>query len=100
MLIASGHTVSWGKGVPRLLTECYDGLGQLEVPARYDNIMPIRDENYVFLQRLFAEIFATFPDAYVHLGGDEIDYGCWYYIKCLAPYRVIKYLRRYSLSKS
>lgn len=40
--------------------------------------MPIRDENYVFLQQFFGEIFNTFPDPYVHMGGDEVSYYCWY----------------------
>lgn len=72
------HTQSWGRGQPRLLTECYDDNGILKVPDEYGAIMPTREENYVFLQQFFGEIFNTFPDPYVHMGGDEVSYYCWY----------------------
>lgn len=71
------HTQSWGRGQPRLLTECYDDNGILKVPDEYGAIMPTREENYVFLQQFFGEIFNTFPDPYVHMGGDEVSYYCW-----------------------
>ena len=32
---------------------------------------PTRDENYRFLETLFAELLPLFPDQYVHIGGDE-----------------------------
>ncbi len=73
------HTQSWGPfGVPKLLTECYDNNGVLMVPDEFGPIMPTREETYTFLQEFFGEIFNTFPDPYVHLGGDEISYYCWY----------------------
>lgn len=47
------------------------------MPDEYGAIMPTREETYTFLKELFSEIFNTFPDPYVHLGGDEISYYCW-----------------------
>lgn len=73
------HTHSWGPGQSGLLTECYDDNGNLLVPDEYGAINPVKEENYDFLQQFFGEIFDVFPDPYVHLGGDEVSYYCWYF---------------------
>ena len=72
------HTQSWGFGVPKLLTECYDDNGVLVMPEEFGAIIPTREETYTFLRQFFGEIFNVFPDPFVHLGGDEISYYCWY----------------------
>ncbi|XP_077528323.1 beta-hexosaminidase subunit alpha-like [Haemaphysalis longicornis] len=69
-----GHTRSWGKAFPELLTACYtDGkpTGQL------GPIDPSRSKAYSFLAALFAEVARLFPDHYIHLGGDEVNADCW-----------------------
>lgn len=67
-----GHTRSWGISHPEILTECggkYTGkLGPID---------PTRNETYDFLRNLFKEVVEVFPDAYVHLGGDEVGFECW-----------------------
>ncbi|KAK6617185.1 hypothetical protein RUM44_005516 [Polyplax serrata] len=69
-----GHTRSWGVAYPKLLTECYNGglpdgtLGPMN---------PIAKETYVFVQQILKEIKETFPDSYIHLGGDEVEFQCW-----------------------
>nr|XP_027199030.1 beta-hexosaminidase subunit beta-like [Dermatophagoides pteronyssinus] len=71
-----GHTESWGKGQPNLLTQCYDGKGK-PIPNSYGPINPVLNSTYEFIQKLFHEIAERFPDQYMHLGGDEVDFGCW-----------------------
>lgn len=66
-----GHTLSWGPGRPTLLTKCYN------ITDEYGPIDPTNDNNYYFLKQLFSEVIKVFPDKYLHLGGDEVDFSCW-----------------------
>ncbi len=67
-----GHTLSWGRGFPSLLTKCGSSVNQ-----EYGPVDPTREGNYIFLEALFREVKELFPDHYLHLGGDEVDFDCW-----------------------
>ncbi|XP_012726831.2 beta-hexosaminidase subunit beta isoform X2 [Fundulus heteroclitus] len=69
-----GHTQSWGKGQPDLLTPCYAGS---KPSGTFGPVNPILNSTYTFMQQFFKEVSTVFPDAYVHLGGDEVDFTCW-----------------------
>ena len=70
-----GHTQSWGAGIPSLLTPCYFANGTLS--GAYGPLDPTKEATYDFLAALYAEVAATWPDAYLHIGGDEVAFGCW-----------------------
>ncbi|XP_041966186.1 beta-hexosaminidase subunit alpha isoform X1 [Alosa sapidissima] len=69
-----GHTQSWGKGKPDLLTPCYRG----DVPSgTFGPVNPILASSYSFMAKLLKEVTSVFPDSFLHLGGDEVNFSCW-----------------------
>ncbi|XP_056137832.1 beta-hexosaminidase subunit alpha isoform X1 [Lampris incognitus] len=69
-----GHTQSWGKGQSDLLTPCYRG----STPSgTFGPVNPASASSYRFMAQLFKEVASVFPDPYIHLGGDEVDFSCW-----------------------
>ncbi|VFV36195.1 beta-n-acetylhexosaminidase beta subunit [Lynx pardinus] len=69
-----GHTQSWGKGQKDLLTPCYN---EHEQSGTFGPINPILNSTYNFLSQFFKEVSMVFPDHFVHLGGDEVEFKCW-----------------------
>jgi hexosaminidase len=72
-----GHSTSWLVGYPELGSApgpytIERGAGIFE-PA----LDPTREETYKFLDAFLGEMAALFPDAYLHIGGDENEGKQW-----------------------
>lgn len=73
-----GHSRSWFLGYPELSS----GSGPYSLEGGgtgyIDPIMdPTRETTYKFLEKFIAEMAKLFPDAYFHIGGDEVDGKQW-----------------------
>lgn len=69
-----GHMRSWGKSHPDILTQCFSHGKPMEIPGPGN---PAKNATYQLIWQLLHESSSWFPDAFVHLGGDEVDEGCW-----------------------
>jgi len=86
-----GHVLSWGRGQPDILTQCYaDGKPIND----YGVIDPSSPTTFDFLFKILKEISQRFPDHYVHLGGDEVFFDCW-----KSNTRVQEFMRSLNISK-
>jgi hexosaminidase len=72
-----GHASSWFVGYP----EISSGSGPYSIARTwgiFDPAMdPTREETYKFLDKFIGEMSELFPDAYFHIGGDEVNGKQW-----------------------
>jgi hexosaminidase len=72
-----GHATSWLVGYPELAA----APGPFKLVREwgiFDNVLdPSKEEVYVFLDKFFGEMAGLFPDAYMHIGGDEVTPRQW-----------------------
>ena len=72
-----GHTTAWFVGYPELAS----GPGPFAIERSWgvhDPCMdPTREETYAFLDTFIGEMAGLFPDAYFHIGGDEVNGRLW-----------------------
>ncbi|RZC35144.1 beta-hexosaminidase subunit alpha-like [Asbolus verrucosus] len=92
-----GHTQSWGVAYPELLTTCYsDGQATGELGP----MDPSKSSTYDFITKLFTEVVEVFPDSYFHIGGDEVDFGCWQSNADIAAFMTLNNMTDYSQLES
>jgi len=72
-----GHTTAWLVGYPELAS----APGPYAIERKWGvfepTLDPSRETTYAFLDALIGEMAALFPDAYFHIGGDEVDDAQW-----------------------
>ena len=69
------HSRSWFVGYPELAST--PGTYKIE-PGGVDTVMdPTQEGTYKFLDKFVAEMAKLFPDAYFHIGGDEVNGKPW-----------------------
>jgi hexosaminidase len=69
------HSRSWFVGYPELAST--PGTYKIEPGGVYTVIDPTQDRTYKFLEKFIAEMAKLFPDAYFHIGGDEVNGKPW-----------------------
>jgi hexosaminidase len=70
-----GHTGAILSAYPELSAAPVDPKNRLALMSLAMD--PTKPETFVFLETLFAEMAALFPDAYFHIGGDEVNAAAW-----------------------
>jgi hexosaminidase len=72
-----GHSTSWLVAYPELAS----APGPYEIERSwgvFDPCLdPTRDKTYAFLEAFIGEMARLFPDAYFHIGGDEVNGKQW-----------------------
>lgn len=78
--VAAGHTSSWGRSHPEVLTPCWSSTGT--ITDQLGPMDPTAPSTFKLLSTLLTEAAHTFPDRYMHVGGDEVDASCWQVCEC------------------
>ena len=88
------HTTSWIVAYPRLASN--DSTYAPYHLWRTTNVAidPTRESTYTFLDSLFTEMTALFPDSYFHIGGDENDGRNWRHTP-----RIVAYMQAHGMVK-
>ena len=74
-----GHSASWFVGYPELASGPGPySLEGADTNSKFSPIMdPTQESTYKFLDKFIEETAKLFPDAYFHIGGDEVDGKQW-----------------------
>ena len=69
-----GHAASWNAGYPNLMADC---MVKYSYNINDFALDPTLDETYNVLTSVLSDIVKSASPQYLHLGGDEVVYGCW-----------------------
>ena len=72
-----GHATSWFVGYPELASAPGPYTIERGWGIKDPTFNPAIEETYTFLDNLFGEMAALFPDEYFHIGGDENNGKQW-----------------------
>jgi hexosaminidase len=73
------HASSWGFGYDFMTIKCFGRANDFDFNDGWgDSPMdPTNPAVYTFLENFLTEASTIFPDNWLHLGGDEVNYQCW-----------------------
>lgn len=69
-----GHAASFGCGYPEVIANCPGYSGNINNIA----LDISNNATYKLLEGFLSEMAQLFTDEYMHLGGDEVVFGCWF----------------------
>jgi hexosaminidase len=72
-----GHSTAWLMAYPELASGTKPNGIRRQFGVSNYAIDPTREETYIFIRRFLTEMSTIFPDAYVHIGGDETPAPDW-----------------------
>jgi hexosaminidase len=72
-----GHTTSFLIGYPELGVAPGPYVLRRTWDVFDDTLDPTKEEVYAFIETFWTEMTGLFPDAYVHIGGDEVTPRAW-----------------------
>ena len=87
-----GHSKSWFVGYPELASAPGPYTIRREFGIEDAAMDPTRESTYAFLDGFVGEMAQIFPDAYMHIGGDESDGVQW-----KANPKIQEFMRAHSL---
>ena len=90
-----GHSTAWLLAYPELSSgDAPTGIRREFGISSYA-VDPTREETYQFIDRFLSEMVTLFPDAYVHIGGDETTAPDW-----KTNPRILAFMKAHSLKDS
>uniref|UniRef100_T1IVE0 Beta-hexosaminidase n=1 Tax=Strigamia maritima TaxID=126957 RepID=T1IVE0_STRMM len=77
-----GHTHALGKAFPDIITPCYGDKKTPFTPnytefSAAEILNPMKEKTFTVMKTILEEVKTVFKDEYIHLGMDEVYYGCW-----------------------
>ena len=73
------HTASWSAAYPDIVIRCRrhaaSNADRFKATDK-DTLDPTLDKTFRVIQSVLKGLSKMFPDNYIHLGGDEVDYRC------------------------
>ncbi|MEZ8096869.1 family 20 glycosylhydrolase [Photobacterium swingsii] len=72
-----GHASSIAAAYPELMTVNKDYKIERKWGVHEPLLDPTKPEVYAFIDSIIGEVTTLFPDAYIHIGGDEVDPKQW-----------------------
>lgn len=77
-----GHTASWGKGYPDIMAKCPKYAYNVNDFA----LNVVIEKTYDVLAAILKDVVTATGTKFMHLGGDEVVYGCWASDKVITNY--------------